>query len=541
MEAALKRSLRLLAACAVVFAVTATPVLAEEIPNDAIDLAITKVDTQDPVVPGQQYSYVLTGMNNAPFFSALEVFFVDTLPAEVDFVSADAGCTYTAATHTVECDIGRLGAGESAARTITVAVPGDAVAGTVLNEVTIEDRDPFGISDADPSNNRDDEPTTIEVEPEPGAIGDFAWHDIDADGVQDAGETGIDAIEVTVTGPSGTFTATTSGGGLYLVSGLAAGTYTVTVDTGTAPAGFVPTTPTSLTVDLAAGQTYLDVDFGFDDQQSEVLIDLELTKTVDPASVTVGQQTTFTLTLTNQGPDPATGVTVTDVFPTELTYVSHTGTGFDPASGIWTVGDLGVGATTSLTVTVSVDEAGAFTNVAEVTTADQPDVDSVPNDGQGDDYDDAQVTATQVLASGTIGDFVWHDLDADGVQDSGEPGIGGVTVTLTNTATSATTSLVTNASGIYLFVALDAGDYTVAVDTATAPDNMGLTTPGSFSITLPDGGSFLTADFGFTDILPPTGFDSGNVLLVGLVLLILGGCVLATTYRGRRRSTSGTN
>ena len=39
----------------------------------------------------------------------------------------------------------------------------------------------------------------------------------------------------------------------------------------------------------------------------------------------------------------------------------------------------------------------SFTNVAEVTAADQPDSDSTPGDGEGDDWDDAVTTATAVL------------------------------------------------------------------------------------------------------------------------------------------------
>ena len=35
---------------------------------------------------------------------------------------------------------------------------------------------------------------------------------------------------------------------------------------------------------------------------------------------------------------------------------------------------------------------------------------------------------------GSIGDFVWHDLDFDGLQDPGEPGIQGVLVVLEDTA-----------------------------------------------------------------------------------------------------------
>jgi hypothetical protein len=59
-----------------------------------------------------------------------------------------------------------------------------------------------------------------------------------------------------------------------------------------------------------------------------------------------------------------------------------------------------------------------------------------------------------------IGNFVWHDLDADGVQDAGEPGIPNVPVMLSNS-----TSTTTDASGAYNFTGLPAGTYTVSVGT----------------------------------------------------------------------------
>ena len=50
--------------------------------------------------------------------------------------------------------------------------------------------------------------------------------------------------------------------------------------------------------------------------------DLSVTKTVSDATPNVGDQITFTVTLTNQGPDTATGVQVTDLLPAGLTFVS---------------------------------------------------------------------------------------------------------------------------------------------------------------------------------------------------------------------------
>ncbi|WP_353290992.1 SdrD B-like domain-containing protein, partial [Streptococcus uberis] len=64
----------------------------------------------------------------------------------------------------------------------------------------------------------------------------------------------------------------------------------------------------------------------------------------------------------------------------------------------------------------------------------------------------------------TIGDTVWEDTNKDGIQDAGEPGIPGVTVTLTNPdGTTVTTT--TDANGHYEFTDLPNGDYTVTFET----------------------------------------------------------------------------
>lgn len=66
--------------------------------------------------------------------------------------------------------------------------------------------------------------------------------------------------------------------------------------------------------------------------------------------------------------------------------------------------------------------------------------------------------------TGRIGDFVWKDLDADGVQDSGEPGLAGVTVTLTH-PNGTTITVVTDANGAYSFNNLAPGTYNLAFST----------------------------------------------------------------------------
>ncbi len=60
----------------------------------------------------------------------------------------------------------------------------------------------------------------------------------------------------------------------------------------------------------------------------------------------------------------------------------------------------------------------------------------------------------------TIGDFVWNDLNGNGLQDSGEPGIKGAVVKLTMPNGTVLTTT-TNANGNYSFTNLAPGTYTV--------------------------------------------------------------------------------
>jgi uncharacterized repeat protein (TIGR01451 family) len=281
-----------------------------------------------------------------------------------------------------------------------------------------------------------------------------------------------------------------------------------------------------------------------DDQDSAIvtatddpLIDVELDKSVANEFVAVGDEATFTVFVENQGPDDATGVVVEDRLPAGLTYVSHSGDGsFDPATFIWTIGDLAAGASVSMDLVVTVDEfQETFENVAEVIEHNETDIDSTPGNNvpEEDDQDSAIIFPSQVEASSTIGDFVWFDDNADGVQDPDEDGVPNVTVRLTNQATNEVSTQVTNANGLYLFSGLDAGTYLVQVLTSTFPDNYGLTTVGSYTVTLQDDESFLDADFGIVTVLPITGLELESFALIGFALLALGGGLLALERRRR--------
>ena len=87
------------------------------------------------------------------------------------------------------------------------------------------------------------------------------------------------------------------------------------------------------------------------------LIDLEIGKTVSNATPEVGSEVTFTVTVKNNGPSNATNVIVNDLLKAGYNYISSTPSvgSYNPANGIWTIGNLNVGSQVQLTMTVSVN------------------------------------------------------------------------------------------------------------------------------------------------------------------------------------------
>ena len=277
-------------------------------------------------------------------------------------------------------------------------------------------------------------------DPSLGSIGDFVWYDVNGDAVQDAGETGIVGVLVTLSYPDGTEeTTVTDGNGYYIFEDLPAGDYIVTVGDG--PAATTITTSGQVPVSLGSGEDYVDADFGFATDNGE-----------EPVLGSIGDYVWYDGNgdgVQDAGESGIVGVEVTLTFAdgTELTEVTD-------GLGNYLFDNLPAG---DYVVTVGNGPEGTV-----ITTAD---TDAVSL-GEGEDYVEADFgfapDVEEPALLGSIGDFVWSDLDGDGVQDPGEDGIENVSVTLIlGDGTELVTT--TDSDGSYVFDNLPSGNYTVLV------------------------------------------------------------------------------
>lgn len=98
--------------------------------------------------------------------------------------------------------------------------------------------------------------------------------------------------------------------------------------------------------------------------------DRSIVKTIDIANPPVGSNVVFTLVATNNGPSTGTGITVTDLLPAGYTYVSSLpalGTTYVPGTGLWTIGTLANGLSSTLAITATVNPTGPYANTATIT------------------------------------------------------------------------------------------------------------------------------------------------------------------------------
>ena len=283
------------------------------------------------------------------------------------------------------------------------------------------------------------------------SISGTVFDDLNNDGVQDAGELGIAGVEVTLTGTDDlgnpvSLTTTTDADGNYIFDGLRPGTYTVNetqpvdyldgIDTAGSEGGDDATVNDEISAIVLPAFTDA-VDYDFAEIQPSSISGTVVDDFGDPIP-----NTEITLTGTDDLGNPVTLVTTTDVNGdysfTDLRPGDYTVTETQPTG----YGDGGETA----------GSAGGDDTVDDVISSIilTPGTDSIDND-----FDEI---------TGSLAGTVFDDLNNDGIQDPGEPGISGVLVTLTGVddlGNLVTDIAITDADGNYLFDHLLSGDYTI--------------------------------------------------------------------------------
>ncbi|WP_284125103.1 DUF11 domain-containing protein [Parerythrobacter aestuarii] len=134
--------------------------------------------------------------------------------------------------------------------------------------------------------------------------------------------------------------------------------------------------------------------------------DLSVTKSVSNTAPTIGSTVSYTVRVTNSGPQTASSVTVSDILPDGFTFVSATGTGtYNSSTGLWNVGSISSGVTRTLTITgtVAAPAGVTVTNIAYVASSSSYDPDSSPGNSLSteDDYASAAFTVQGTRTAGT--------------------------------------------------------------------------------------------------------------------------------------------
>ncbi|WP_347250248.1 SdrD B-like domain-containing protein, partial [Zoogloea sp.] len=281
-------------------------------------------------------------------------------------------------------------------------------------------------------------------------IGNRVWLDVNGNGIQDAGEAGVQGVQVRLLDANGNAVdgpIATDANGNYLFSGLKPGTYSLAFDEATLPAGYRFTT-------RDAGADGVDSDVNPLDGTTiqTVLVSGESDLTWDAGIVaepgTISGTVTEDVDNDDTGDTPIAGVTV-ELKDSTGTVVQTTTT---DANGNYTFNNVPTG-----TYTVVETNKPGYTDVGDV-DGGNPNVITVilppGSSSTGNDFVDERPA--------TLGDRVWEDKNANGVQDAGESGIAGVTVQLKDAGGNVVQSTTTDANGNYGFT-VTPGTYSVAV------------------------------------------------------------------------------
>lgn len=344
------------------------------------DLAISKIHTGD-LTAGENEDYTLTVTNNGPTnVSSFTV--TDTLPAGLTYVSASPNICGGSSGQNVSCTGGAIANGGNAVVTLTVMVDSNAVSGfNVANTANVAP--PAGTNDPDTTNNSSTVNNTI------AGSADLAITKSHTGNFKPATD-GSFTIEVVNNGPSdvSTFTITdVLPSGFTYVSATGDATCNATDQTVTCyGAALSPTDTATLTLNVSVNP---DVTASSIDNTASVTsptpdpntannsstdtvtidtasADLAATKALQ-GSLMAGESATYRFEITNNGPDNAGAVTISDTLESYLSYESFTSV----SGGIWNCSANGQDITCTLPVLNNGDTA--VVDVAVLVAQDAPD------------------------------------------------------------------------------------------------------------------------------------------------------------------------
>ena len=336
---------------------------------------------------------------------------------------------------------------------------------------------------------------------ESGIIGNQVWYETDGDGIYEPGQgdQGVEGVTVELLDVQSrvVMTTTTGASGDYVFTSLISGTYQVRVtDAVKVLDGYLvtryPADQTSdntnkrqpYTVTLPADGIRMIADFGY--TRPSAIGDLVWYDTDGDGIEDVSEPgiANVTLTLWDAGPDGLRGTA--DDQPRGATTTNSSGgyifEGLSPGNYWVDVTDLNG---------VLIGRQQIVGNQA------QPDPTGIIALAGGQVYKDADFAYRQAPGPGKaiIGDTVFYDGNGDGIQQPNEPGIPGVTVSVTPAGGGAPILVVTDINGHYL-VEVPAGTYTVTP--LNPPAGFTPTTPTSRTVTVVANEQLLTVDFGYT-------------------------------------------
>ena len=304
------------------------------------NLSVTTSDSPDPVYAGQDETYTVT-ISNSNLSPATGVTLTDTLPANAALVSVTPSQGSCDTASPLVCTIGTIAPGANA--TVVVVVRPNAAAataGSIASSATVAANE----HDPAPGNNTgasstvvqpsSDITTTLSSTPgSPVASGVPVTYTATVSNAGPSSATGVSYVNTLPAGVTiGTITSS-QGGACTNASG------TITCPLGTIASGASATVSITVTPTPAqAGTTIRDTatttatehdpdasgNTGVVDLLVTVPVNLGVTMTSPSVPVYVGAPLTSTVTVTNGGPSPATGVVVTSPLPA--------GTSFDAAA-----------------------------------------------------------------------------------------------------------------------------------------------------------------------------------------------------------------